>query len=99
MESNQLKVAATKYLTTKEHGASGNGSKKSPDQSITGFKMILNHQNLGICADICNIGQDMTQNRIFGNGGSFCPSLPFLDNSVRYPPITGFMLFDIKTCV
>ena len=39
-----------------------------------------------ICADICHIGRDMTQNRIFGYGGTFCP---------RYPPITGFiMLFD-----
>ena len=31
-------------MTTKKHGASGNGSKKSLDQSITGF----NHENLGI---------------------------------------------------
>ena len=26
--------------------------------------------------DICHIGRDMTQNGIFGNGETFCPSLP-----------------------
>ena len=43
-------AAATKYLTNKgKHTvASGNGSKKSLDQSITGFKMIFNNQNLGM---------------------------------------------------
>ena len=30
-----------------------------------------------MCEDIRHIGRDMTQNRIFGNGGTFCPSLPF----------------------
>ena len=50
LKCNQINetAAATKYLTTEKHGASGNGSKKSPDQSLTGFKMIFSHQNLGI---------------------------------------------------
>ena len=30
-----------------------------------------------MCKDIRHIGRDMTQNRIFGNGGTFCPNLPF----------------------
>ena len=33
-----------------------------------------------ICGDICNIGQTMTQNIIFGNSGTFHPGLPFSDN-------------------
>ena len=56
MESDQLNAAATKCLTIKKkHGASGNSSKKSPDQSKTCFKLIFDHQNLGIdtsCAKI-----------------------------------------------
>ena len=42
------KIRLVHHLATKNHGASGDGSKKSPDHSITGFKMIFNHQNLGI---------------------------------------------------
>ena len=30
-----------------------------------------------ICGDICNIGQTMIQNIIFGNGGTFYPVYPF----------------------
>ena len=30
-----------------------------------------------MCEDIRHIGRDMTQNIIFGNGGTACPSLPF----------------------
>ena len=30
-----------------------------------------------ICGDICNIGQTMIRNMIFGNGGTFYPGLPF----------------------
>ena len=30
-----------------------------------------------MCEDIRNIGRNMTHNKIFGNGGTFCPSLPF----------------------
>ena len=30
-----------------------------------------------MCEDICHIGRDMTQNRIFGNGGTFFFNLPF----------------------
>ena len=41
-------AAATKYLANQKHGASGNGSNKSPDQSITGFKIVFIHQNLGM---------------------------------------------------
>ena len=41
-------AAATKCLTTKKYGASGNGSKESPDQFETCLKLIFDHQNLGI---------------------------------------------------
>ena len=30
-----------------------------------------------MCEDIRHIGRDMAQNRIFDNGETFCPSLPF----------------------
>ena len=30
-----------------------------------------------MCVDIRHIGRDMTENRLIGNGGTFCPSLPF----------------------
>ena len=33
-----------------------------------------------MCEDIGHIGRDMPQNRIFGNGETFCPSL---DNFVK----------------
>ena len=45
-----------------------------------------------MCEDIPHVGQDMTQNKIFGNGGTFCPSLPFGQFCQSYPPITGFIL-------
>ena len=31
-----------------KHGTSGNVSKESPDQSKTCFKLIFDHQNMGI---------------------------------------------------
>ena len=77
-----------------KHGASGNGCKESPDQSKTGFKLIFDHQNF-MCEDIRHIGRDMTQNRIFGNGGTFCPSLPFWTILSKQPAYNWlFMLFD-----
>ena len=48
MTRHYQKLYFVSHLTTKKYGASGNGSKKSPDQSVTDFKMIFNHQNLGI---------------------------------------------------
>ena len=62
--------------------------------------MIFDHQKNGyihlICADIYNIGRDMIQSRNFDNGGTFCPSLPFLENfDESIPTISDFkMLFD-----
>ena len=51
--------------------------------------MIFDHQNLGIDTSYVQLSvifdQDMIQNIIFGNGGTFCPSLPFLDNLTPPP--------------
>ena len=43
-----------------------------------------------IYGDICNIGQTMIQNIIFGNGGTFFPGLPFLDNFDKGTPFRFF---------
>ena len=45
-----------------------------------------------MCEDILHIGRDMTQNRIFGNGGTFFPVCPFGQFCQSYPLITGFMM-------
>ena len=70
-------MAATKCLTTKNHGASGDGSRSIQNlfyadiwPSKPGYRHFM-------CEDIRHIGRDMTQNRIFGNGGTCYPSLPF----------------------
>ena len=77
--------------------SSDNGYNASLDQSITVFKMIFDHQNLGIdrhliCASICNNDRDMIQNIIFGNGGTFVPVYPFRQFCQTYPPITDFIM-------
>ena len=41
-----------------------------------------------MCEDIRHISRDMTQNRIFGNGGTFCPSLPFWTILSKLPAYT-----------
>ena len=69
-------------LTSRAYTMIYNCCKESSVESITGFKIIFDLQNLGIfrhliSADIYNIGRDMVQNRIFGNGGAFRPSVAY----------------------
>ena len=50
-----------------------------------------------ICADICNLGQYMIQIKKFGNGGTFCPSLPYSNNFDKGIP-SRFFAEDVYLC-
>ena len=65
--------------------------------------MLFDHQNLAIdisyslCADITYNGRYMTQYNIFGNGGTFCPGLPFSDHFDKGITLWMFIFFSVTT--
>ena len=79
----------------KKHGASGIGSKKSPDQSITGFKMIFSHQNLGMDTSYVQISvisvEIWHKIKILLIAGHFVSVYPFLTILSKVP--TYILLF------
>ena len=83
-------------LQPKKHGASGNGSKESPDQSKTCFKLIFDHQNMGIdtsCVKVSVILAEIWHKIEFTvMAGHFVPVCHFGQFCQSYPPITGFIM-------